>query len=108
STESHATGPDPAACAASSASSVVLPKPAGADTSVTGVTITRASRSLSRGRGTNPRWTPGANSLVSSRWLVIVPIASSRTAEARASGSEAELVDGPSRELAADGEPGRG
>ena len=41
--------------ASHSASSVVLPKPAGAETSVSFDAAPRSSRSLSRGRGTRPR-----------------------------------------------------
>ena len=56
SSESHAADRRPAGAAAShSASSVVLPKPAGAETSVSLDSAPRPRRSLRRGRGTTPR-----------------------------------------------------
>ena len=56
----------PAAAASHSASSVVLPNPAGADTSVSADSAPRLRRSLSRGRGTRPRRHLGTWSFVSS------------------------------------------
>ena len=56
SSESHAASRSSAGAAAShSASSVVLPNPAGAETSVNFASAPRFRRSLSRGRGTRPR-----------------------------------------------------
>ena len=48
---------DPAA--SHSASNVVLPKPAGAETSSNFDAVARSRRSLSRGSGTRPRCGPG-------------------------------------------------
>ena len=68
SSESHATDrPSAGAAASHSASSVVLPNPAGADTSVSADSAPRLRRSLSLGRATEPRRHLGTWSLVSSR-----------------------------------------
>ena len=56
----------PAAAASHSVSSVVLPNPAGADTSVSADSAPRLRRSLSLGRATRPRRRLGTWSLVSS------------------------------------------
>lgn len=48
-------------------SGVVLPKPAGAETSISFEAVTWLSRSLSRGRGTSPRRGLGTKSFVSSK-----------------------------------------
>src|SRR5690348_12598247 len=67
SSDSHATDRPPAAATAShSASSVVLPNPAGADTRVSADSAPRLRRSLSLGRTTRLRRHLGTWSLVSS------------------------------------------
>src|SRR6266487_1785849 len=67
SSESHATDrPSAGAAASHCASSVVLPNPAGADTSVSADSAPRLRRSLSLGRATRPRRHLGTWSLVSS------------------------------------------
>src|ERR1700737_174052 len=68
SSESHATDrPSAGAAASHCASSVVLPNPAGADTSVSADSAPRLRRSLSLGRATRPRRDLGTWSLVSRR-----------------------------------------
>src|SRR5262249_9553843 len=64
SSDSHATGRPPPR--AQSPSSVVLPNPAGAQTSTRPRASPTLSASTSRGRGTNPGWMRGTCSLVAS------------------------------------------
>ena len=56
--------------ASQSASRVVLPKPAGAATSVTFTSVMRSRRSRSRARGTTPRRLLGTKNFVSSRCCI--------------------------------------
>ena len=69
SSESHATDrPSAGAAASHSASSVVLPNPAGADTSVSAESAPRLRRSLSLGRATRTSSPPGDVELGLEQW----------------------------------------
>src|SRR5581483_10692385 len=75
SSDSHATAGPPAETAAShSASSVVLPNPAGADTSVNAASTADPSRAPSLGRATRSRRGVGTCSLVLSSGPATVPL----------------------------------